>query len=122
MACQFGGYARLQENYLEESVWDYERTHGVNGQTSSTTNPPILINAPNAFSYAAGESVTSQCADCVQPPEVNFAFDNVAGYVPGFTFNSDPIAYVNEGDNIKINLTTGSLGVSKVSCSSTTSQ
>ncbi|MBL0340221.1 MAG: hypothetical protein IPP71_04445 [Bacteroidetes bacterium] len=115
LACQFGGYARLQENYMEESVWDYERTHGVNGQTSSTTNPPILINTPNAFSYAAGESVASQCATCVQPPEVNFAFDNVAGYVPGFTFNSDPIAYVNEGDNIKINLTTGSLGVSKVS-------
>ncbi|MBL0341074.1 MAG: hypothetical protein IPP71_09195 [Bacteroidetes bacterium] len=111
--CNFGGYARLSDNYIEETTWEYERTHDVNGNLVSVGDPDaMIVNEPNSFSYNPGVTVASGSP---QPPEVHFEYTAAAGYVSGLTLTAPAIPYINLGDDIEIACSHGSLGSQNVS-------
>jgi hypothetical protein len=99
--CNYGGYARIADNYINEPIWDWAKTYDVD-ENVATSLPPIILNTPNSFSYQPGVSTNSgTCIDCPQPPEVKIGISPIHGYVPGYLSN-EPIPFVNGGSNITI--------------------
>lgn len=98
----YGGYARISDNFIESCTWDYERI------TNSTLNvEKILINTPNYHNYQDGDNISaSACTGCAQPAIIpTIEFDDVDGEIPGYSLNSASIPYIYEGGDFDLKLT-----------------
>jgi hypothetical protein len=110
--CGKGGYARMDDTYIEECTWDYERYHNILGQylisiPAPLDTKPILTHSPNAFSYSPGTVVNNSTSP--QPPEVEVTFDAI-DYVSGYSPNTPAIPFYSLNDNIEVSLNHGNTG------------
>ncbi len=84
----FGGYARIADNYLDACVWDDDKTNG------------NFIISPNTHDYVPG--FTAFVSNTPRPLEPVFSFSNVNGTVPGFSSLAPEVPFINQGGDFEV--------------------
>jgi hypothetical protein len=96
--CNYGGFARINDNYINECVWGYEKTHTpVSGTVSDPDPAAIVYETGNTFSYVPGTIVG---AGSPQPPEFTLTVSGQDGNTTPTDDYTDGIPFIDPGDQI----------------------
>ncbi|MBL7916126.1 MAG: T9SS type A sorting domain-containing protein [Bacteroidia bacterium] len=84
----YGGYARIADNYLDACVWDDDKLNGT------------FVTTQNTHDYVPG--FTSFTPNTPKPVEPKFSFSSINGTVPGFSTTTPEVPFINQGDDFEV--------------------